>query len=234
MGLAGKAFLALWNDVDEALESEYQQWHSVEHVPERVSVQGFVGARRYVNRRRTEHRYFTLYEVRSIQVFDGPEYVDLIEHPTRWSSSMRPHLRNMLRATCAVLQSAGVGVGGAIACFCVPDATGPAAVNQAMDAVLGLPQVNACHVGVASDQDRRAAFASAAVPAATRDFDRIILVEALDHAGAGAALAALRAQLGMQHLREDFGNAVYDLAFVFPGCDPAARLAHRRAYWAAS
>ena len=34
----GNAFLASWNDVDPLLEAEYQRWHRVEHMPERLAV----------------------------------------------------------------------------------------------------------------------------------------------------------------------------------------------------
>jgi hypothetical protein len=32
-------------------------------------------------------------------------------------------------------------------------------------------------------------------------------------------------------LPRDFGNDVFDLAFVFPGHDASARAAHRRPHW---
>ena len=90
MSLAGHAFLALWNDIARSREPEYDQWHTLEHVPLRVGVIGFYGSRRYVNRSRQYHRYFTLYDVASLATFDSSEYVDLLEHPTPWSASMRP------------------------------------------------------------------------------------------------------------------------------------------------
>ena len=46
MALKGQAFLALWNDVARGREPEYDQWHTLEPVPERVALPGFHGARR--------------------------------------------------------------------------------------------------------------------------------------------------------------------------------------------
>ena len=43
MALTGSAFLALWNDIADV--RVHDQWHTLEHVPERVSVTGFHGAR---------------------------------------------------------------------------------------------------------------------------------------------------------------------------------------------
>ena len=118
MALAGHAFLALWNDIARPREPEYDRWHTREHVPERVAVTGFHGARRYVNRARDLHRYFTLYDVADLGVFDHPEYADLVQHPTPWSASMRLDFANFLRATCGLDTSAGDGIGPAIAILC--------------------------------------------------------------------------------------------------------------------
>ena len=59
MSLAGHAFPALWNDIAPSRGPEYDQCHTLEHVPERVGVTGFYGSRRHVNRSRQHHRYFT-------------------------------------------------------------------------------------------------------------------------------------------------------------------------------
>src|SRR4051812_21092537 len=106
MPLAGRAFLALWNDIADNRVAEYDQWHSLEHVPERVSVTGFRGARRYVNRDNASHRYFTLYEVEGLDAFDHPEYRDLIAAPTPWTLSMRPDFSNFVRAICTLTHTA--------------------------------------------------------------------------------------------------------------------------------
>src|SRR5256885_14231528 len=43
------AFLALWNGLDRSdAREEYEAWHAMEHVPERVGLPGFLWARRYV------------------------------------------------------------------------------------------------------------------------------------------------------------------------------------------
>ena len=119
MPLAGTAFLALWNDVARAREPEYDRWHTQEHVPERVAAAGFLGARRYVNRGRERHRYFTLYEVVDLAAFAGAEYVDLVAHPTPWTATMRPDFANFLRAPCRVAGSLGDGIGAAVAFLCL-------------------------------------------------------------------------------------------------------------------
>lgn len=232
MPLAGHAFLALWNDVVRTRESEYDQWHTLEHVPERVAVTGFRGARRYVDRTKATHRYFTLYDVDSLAVFDSREYRDLMQHPTPWSAAMRPDFANLVRAICSVTTSKGTGIGAAIACLCVPASTPEMALDAGLENARTLPRVNAVHLG-------RTAHAALALPFASpppqsapvRAFDRIALIEALDRDAASHALGEVKRAVQLQALPADFGADVYDLAFVFPGADADERLAHRRVAW---
>jgi hypothetical protein len=229
MALRGHAFLALWNDIARAREAEYERWHTQEHVPERVAVEGFHGARRYVDRARADHRYFTLYDVADLAVFEHPEYRDLVDNPTPWSASMRPDFRNFLRASCRVQASRGDGIGAALAIVCYEHA---GIAEPAMETVLAQPHVTACHLGEVSGGSSPMAWTtSPADTAPLRPFDHILLIEALDHAAAQAALASARRLLGLDALPSDFGNDVYDLAFVFPGHDAAERRRHRRQQW---
>lgn len=228
MPLAGRAFLALWNDISPAREPEYNQWHTIEHVPERVAVAGFHGARRYVGRARDRHRYFTLYDVESIDVFDGTEYRDVVDRPTAWSTSIRPDFGNVVRAVCRVERSGGAGIGAAIACLCVAPEVEASALQAMIDEVLALPGVVASHVGRKHEDAKPSAFAA---PAKVRAFDRIVLIEALDRDAARAALTHAKRSLRLDALPADFGADVYDLAFVFPGTDREEKRAHRRPEW---
>ncbi len=222
MPLAGSAFLALWNDIAREREAEYDRWHTREHVPERVGVPGFRGARRYVNRARGNHRYFTLYELDDLAVLDGAAYRALVAHPTPWSAAMRPDFANFLRAPCALVHSRGEGIGGAIAVLCHDQGAATAALWSTL---ADLPGVVACHEG----RGRASTLPWAAdAEGATRAFDRVLLVEALDRDLAQHALRAAREGLGVASLPEDFGNDVYDLAFAFPGHDAHAPARHAR------
>jgi hypothetical protein len=231
MALHGSAFLALWNDITRSREPEYDRWHTQEHVPERVSVPGFHGARRYVHRGREHHRYFTLYDVAHLGVFQSPEYMDLVDHPTPWSASMRPDFRNFLRATCTVIASTGDGIGAALAIVCFEHArAGDPLVTLA--AARELPGVTACHLGEGKGGAPPIPWSSP--PAATaplRAFDRVALIETLDRESAVHALAHVQAALGLGGQPPDFGCDVYDLAFVFPGHDASERGRHRRPHW---
>src|SRR5262245_36055167 len=117
MPLRGSAFLALWNDFDAARDAEYNCWHTFEHVPERVGIEGILGARRYAAMERDERRYFTLYDVASLRALDGPQYNEVVDRPTAWSASMRPSFRNFLRRPCELVVSVGLGMASSIATF---------------------------------------------------------------------------------------------------------------------
>ena len=231
MPLSGGAFLALWNDIAPHREREYDRWHTKEHVPERVAVEGFRGARRYVNRAASAHRYFTLYEVSDLAAFEHAHYRDLVANPTPWSASMRPDFRNLVRAACRVQASKGDGIGAAIGVLCHERNAAAGAVD-AIDALVDLAGVTACHVGdggaTATNWSQQASH-----DAPTRPFDRILLIEALDRESAAAALDHARRSLGFSDSTTLFGCGVYDLAFAFPGHDGAARGAHRRPAWSA-
>ncbi len=50
MPLAGKGMLLTSMDVDAADEAEFNRWYDSEHLEERVAIEGFLEARRYVAR----------------------------------------------------------------------------------------------------------------------------------------------------------------------------------------
>jgi hypothetical protein len=232
VGLAGTAFLALWNDIADARVPEYDQWHTLEHVPERVAVTGFHGARRYVNREHAYHRYFTLYDVATMDAFANAEYKDLLVNPTPWSASMRPDFSNFLRAICAVTVSRGTGIGGAIGCLCVPAWVQDAALGEALDEAAGMPRITAIHCGRRSEPALTVPFkAPPQQTAPAIDFDRVALIEGLDGDACAAAMSPLRNELGLEALANNCTSGVFDLAFVFPGSEATERLAHRRAGW---
>ena len=47
MPLLGQGVAAIWHDIDAANEADYHHWHCHEHIPERVSVPGFLRGRRF-------------------------------------------------------------------------------------------------------------------------------------------------------------------------------------------
>lgn len=134
----GGFFLALWNDVDDGKRREYDVWHTVEHVPERVSIPGILAARRYSATGAPLHDYFTLYDIESLAALAAAPYRSVVDRPTRWTTAMRPFLRNFLRQPCRCLLRRGTGLGGAAATirFGLADEGNLATLTESMDAHL--------------------------------------------------------------------------------------------------
>jgi hypothetical protein len=126
MALTGSAFLALFNDFDPARDDEYNEWHSREHVPERLTIPGIARARRYVGRGEERYTYFTLYEVASAQTLLSEPYQHLLSNPTPWSRTMRPSFREFLRIPCRTLSSCSDGIAGHLGVFVLQGKNAPA------------------------------------------------------------------------------------------------------------
>jgi hypothetical protein len=229
MSLTGSACLAIWNDVEPAREAEYNLWHTSEHVPERCGVPGILEARRYVAPDRDRHRYFTLYDLRDLEVLASPPYRDLVESPTPWSAAMRPAFRNFLREPCEILAAGGVGIGGAAATFrfsLVRDAE-PVSAEAARRLVAGFHErLTPCAIclGAVTAADAHP-LAGGIAPEMPVDGPRYLLVV---EAAARAALELEQAEIVRATTNglsaTDVTAKIYDLALVVrhPGSGPRA------------
>lgn len=112
MPLLGKAAMLLSFDVVDDAVAEHDAWHTHEHLPERLSIPGFVRGTRWVSLR-GQPRYFVLYEVDELATLTSPAYLERLNHPSPWTAKVMPHYRRMSRGFCSVTGSAGVGLGGA-------------------------------------------------------------------------------------------------------------------------
>jgi hypothetical protein len=114
MGLKGRAFNAMWSNLLESSARELDRWHTIEHMPERLGVPGFLRGRRYINAVASDHSIFILYEAAHIETFRSPGLIARLNDPTEWSKRVQPGLLNFTRGPCQTLISLGEGVGGAI------------------------------------------------------------------------------------------------------------------------
>ena len=88
--------MAFWSDIDEEYVSRYRDWHSTEHIPERVGIRGFLTGQRY-ERIHAVRRFFMFYDTQNVGVLSGPDYVDALNSPTPWTREALTHFRNPLR-----------------------------------------------------------------------------------------------------------------------------------------
>ena len=93
----GKAVLVVMMDIDPSLEDEFNRWLNEEHVPERLSITGFISARRFRAVDGTP-KYLALYELESADVFTSAEYLHRVnDTPTEWTRRMRQHYKIFAR-----------------------------------------------------------------------------------------------------------------------------------------
>src|SRR5512137_477629 len=112
MPLTGSAAMLLSFDVDADALAEHDDWHTLEHLPERLSIPGFVRGTRWTAADGGP-RYFVMYEVETLDVLGSPAYLERLNNPTPWTSRMMPHYRGMTRGLCRVTGSFGCGLGHA-------------------------------------------------------------------------------------------------------------------------
>jgi hypothetical protein len=113
MPLAGKGMLLTSMDIDPADEADFNRWYDYEHLEERVAIEGFIEARRYVAHIGSP-KYLCLYSTRTIDVLDSPAYRDKLAHPTAWSAKTMPRFKNMIRAVARITISQGTGRGAVL------------------------------------------------------------------------------------------------------------------------
>lgn len=107
MSLLGKAALAMWWDISHSRRSEFEDWHTHEHFPERLGIPGFRRATRWTSADGGEG-IFVMYELDDYDVLASAAYVARLNAPTPWSTRMMPDHRNMVRSQCRVLESRGI------------------------------------------------------------------------------------------------------------------------------
>ena len=110
MPLLGEAAVLLTFDIEEAAIAEHDDWHTHEHLPERLSIPGFLRGTRWVSFQGSP-RYAVIYEVDRLGTLGSDAYLKCLNKPTPWTSRMMTHYRGMTRGLCSVERSYGFGAG---------------------------------------------------------------------------------------------------------------------------
>ncbi len=110
MPLMGTAAMVLSFGIEPEALVEHDDWHSHEHLRERLSIPGFKRGSRWTALS-GEPEYFVLYEVTHLDVLASAPYLERLNHPTAWTTKMMTHYRGMKRGLCRVAGSYGAGLG---------------------------------------------------------------------------------------------------------------------------
>ena len=113
--LAGEAVVAIWNGIAPEARTQFYDWHTNEHMPERVGIPGFRRGRRYIAADAdTAPEFFTLYEADTMQVLQGSDYANRLNNPTPGTRATTAQFRDTSRALSRVVVSHGPGLGGSL------------------------------------------------------------------------------------------------------------------------
>ena len=107
MALLGKGALLNWGGVLPKHDLDYNLWHSLEHMPERMSVKGFLRAFRCVGLKGTNDndKYFMMYDVKNKDILSSKQYLNRLNNPTDWTSKILSKYVYPSRAICEVIKT---------------------------------------------------------------------------------------------------------------------------------
>ncbi|SOC35759.1 hypothetical protein SAMN05892877_10295 [Rhizobium subbaraonis] len=227
MALKGSAFLAIWHDIAEGEHGEYIEWHTREHMPERLSIPGFRTGKRLHDPQAVRHVYGTIYAADTVEVFRSADYLQRLNNPTPWTAAVAPSFQNFLRVACERIAEAGRGNGGSMATirFDLTDAGARAAIEgeaQALaDAILALPGICCVHVGLARSEVSgvRTRETELRSTMSEREFDVVILAEGASRAGLEAAVPAIEGLAATTGLLVAPVTTIYETAYTLTDDD---------------
>jgi hypothetical protein len=220
VSLLGKAAVAMWWDMAPVHRVEFEDWHSHEHFPERMSIPGFLRGSRWSSSTGGDG-FFVMYELDAYETLTSPHYVARLNAPTPWSTKMMPRHRNMVRSQCRVIESFGGGIARSIVTVRVSPKPGAADVlRESLRDVLArlasdpgiagghLLQTHTPEVGATEEQKIRGGADAIA--------DWVVLVNGYDvQALAGAIATQLStASLAGAGATPEQLTAVYDLSYT--------------------
>ncbi len=113
MALCSDAAMVLYYDITGD-NADHDDWHTYEHLHERLSIPGFLRATRWVAGSGAP-KYMVIYEVSGTDVATSSAYLARLNNPTPWTASMMGRFRGMVRGFCTVVASSGSGLGNAAA-----------------------------------------------------------------------------------------------------------------------
>lgn len=107
--------VVIWNDIKEEMRDEFVQWHSIEHLPERVSIPGFISGQRWYGEHASP-QYLTTYVTQNTGVLTSDAYIQRLNDPTPWTLKTVAAFRHTCRAAGEVMWEYGSkkGYGGHI------------------------------------------------------------------------------------------------------------------------
>ncbi len=220
MSLLGQAAVAMWWNIRGEQRSEFGDWHSHEHFPERMSIPGFRRGSRWTSTLDAEG-FFVLYELEAYETLISKGYLDRLNAPTPWSTKMMPHHLNMVRSQCRVAASFGGGVATSLATIRLsPEAARADALKKTLVETLrelgSKPGLTGAHLLLTDAPKTSAATTEQQIRGADAAADWIILLSGYDPETVQQAVANQLSPKAIQRAgaRENSTMGRYKLAFT--------------------
>lgn len=105
--------IVIWNDILPEARDDFLEWHSREHIPERVAVPGFGSGQRWFGETASP-AYLTIYETAGADVLTSAPYLARLNDPTPWTRRAVAAFRNTSRAAGALVWQSSCAHGGNI------------------------------------------------------------------------------------------------------------------------
>lgn len=102
----GNGFMGFWSNIDPAYQLTYQKWHNCEHMPERVSIPGFIEGRRYRSLD-DPSEFFMCYITEEPEVLRSEAYLAALNRPTPWTQEALTEFQKPRRTLFRRVASAG-------------------------------------------------------------------------------------------------------------------------------
>lgn len=215
MPLAGKGMLLTSMDIDPADEADFNRWYDREHLDERVAIDGFIEARRYVAHRGSP-KYLCLYSTTTLDVLDSAPYRARLANPTEWSKKTMARFKNMIRAVARISLSRGTGRGAVLGIVRLrPQAGHEQALRAHLMATLNpkdLDDIISMHL---IESDAELSGPTAELPSAANTGDWFVLIEGTAVSAVAALMTArfaTAATPGATQISSGIYHLMWDLA----------------------
>jgi hypothetical protein len=223
MPLAGKGMLLTSMDIDPEHEADFNRWYDREHLQERVAINGFIEARRYVAHIGSP-KYLCLYSTESVEVLDSPAYRNRLSNPTAWSVKTMARFKNMIRAVSRITISRGSGRGAVLGIVRLRPESGRVDETRAeLQRRLDPKDVEGIISMHLLEGDARLSGPSAELPQAPGAADWWVLIDGTDVTAISAVLAARFTGSAAPMTTAQISSGIYDLMWDLAKSDIAAR-----------
>lgn len=108
---ARRGVVCVWNDIDNEIADEFDEWYQKDHLPDRVGTPGFRSSRRYVRVAGEGRQYLAFSELDTVAVGASPAYRSRLGNATEWTRRIMPHFRRAIRYVSEVTVDRGLGTG---------------------------------------------------------------------------------------------------------------------------